>query len=307
VVRLNLVNPCSAQSSQSEASIQWQPDRNPKTRLLTQQQVSPKRKKPQRRYSSDEVADIIRIGLQTEAGKTANTVDHDELISIGSEVGVSSEQIDIAVRLLEEEQQTNDKERLLWLKFKTHTVVFVGVNLLCITINLLTGVDVFWSGYVLITMGIFLLAHYAGLRYTPEVLQMAVDRTRRIAKHRYQETIEDDVNVEFSIDDDYSPLSTTEGLIFIEEDRLVIEHESVDSVLGIFKSGIKRAEIKLDDIAKVKLQPKFWSSELVLQGRSLRTFRKLPGNSAGTLYLKINKQSNTAALNLVDQIKKLAH
>ena len=265
--------------------------------------AAPPKTKSQRRYSSDEVADIIRIGLQTEAGKTDNTIDHDELISIGKEVGVSDEQIDIAVRLLEEEQQTSDKERLLWLKFKTHTVVFVGVNLLCITINLLTGVNVFWSGYVLITMGIFLLAHYAGLRYAPEVLQMAMDRTKRIAKSRYQGIIQDDVNVSFSVADS-SGLMTSEGLLFIEEDQLIIEHQTVDSVVGIIKSGIKRTEIKLGEIAQAKLQPKFWSSELMLQGRSLRTFRHLPGSSAGTLYLKINKESNKAAVNLVNQITR---
>lgn len=260
--------------------------------------------KSQRRYSSDEVADIIRIGLQNEAGNADNTIDHDELISIGKEVGVSDEQIDIAVRLLEQEQQTNDKDRLLWLKFKTHTVVFVGVNLLCITINLLTGSDVFWSGYVLITMAIFLLAHYAGLRYAPEVLQMAVDHTKRIAKYKYKEIIEDDINVSFTVADS-SGLMQSEGLIFIEDDRIIIEHQTMDSVLGIFKSSIKRTEIQMDDIAKVKLQPNFWSSELVIQGRSLRTFRNLPGSSGGSLYLKINRQSNTAALNLADQIANL--
>ena len=260
--------------------------------------------KSQRRYSSDEVADIIRIGLQNEAGNADNTIDHDELISVGKEVGVSDEQIDIAVRLLEQEQQSNDKDRLLWLKFKTHTVVFVGVNLLCITINLLTGSDVFWSGYVLITMAIFLLAHYAGLRYAPEVLQMAVDHTKRIAKYKYKEIIEDDINVSFTVADS-SGLMQSEGLIFIEDDRIIIEHQTMDSVLGIFKSSIKRTEIQMDDIAKVKLQPNFWSSELVIQGRSLRTFRNLPGSSGGSLYLKINRQSNTAALNLADQIANL--
>ena len=260
--------------------------------------------KSQRRYSSDEVADIIRIGLQNEAGNADNTIDHDELISIGKEVGVSDEQIDIAVRLLEQEQQANDKDRLLWLKFKTHTVVFVGVNLLCITINLLTGSDVFWSGYVLITMAIFLLGHYAGLRYAPEVLQMAVDHTKRIAKYKYKEIIEDDINVSFTVADS-SGLMQSEGLIFIEDDRIIIEHQTMDSVLGIFKSSIKRTEIRMDDIAKVKLQPNFWSSELVIQGRSLRTFRNLPGSSGGSLYLKINRQSNTAALNLADQIANL--
>lgn len=261
------------------------------------------RKKSQRRYSSDEVADIIRIGLQNEAGKPDNTIDHDELISIGKEVGVSDEQIDIAVQLLEEEQQTKDKERLLWLRFKTHTAVFFGVNLLCIAINLATGTEVFWAGYVLLGMGLFLLGHYAGLRYAPELVQIAMDRTRLIATRKYRGMIEDDVNVSFTVADP-SGLMQSEGLLFIEEDRLVIEHQTVDAVLGIFKTGIKKTEIQLGDIASVKLQPNFWSSELVLQGRSLRTFRNLPGSTSGVLCLKINRQSSTAAMNLVDEISR---
>jgi len=133
---------------------------------------------------------------------------------------------------------------------------------------------------------------------------MAVDHTKRIAKYKYKEIIEDDINVSFTVADS-SGLMQSEGLIFIEDDRIIIEHQTMDSVLGIFKSSIKRTEIQMDDIAKVKLQPNFWSSELVIQGRSLRTFRNLPGSSGGSLYLKINRQSNTAALNLADQIANL--
>lgn len=269
----------------------------------TKQKAASAKDKSQRRYSSDEVADIIRIGLQHEAGSTANTVDHDELISIGKEVGVSDEQIEIAVHLLEQEQQAKDKEGLLWLRFKSHAVVFVGVNLLCITINLLTGTDTFWSGYVLLGMGLFLLGHYAGLRYAPELVEMAMDHTRRLAIGSHRNAVEDDVNVSFKVSHS-SGLIESEGLLFIEEDRLVIEHQTVDAVFGVFKTGIKKTEIPFNDITNVRLEPKFWKSELVFHGRSLRTFRALPGSSSGILCLKINRQSNAAAMNLVEEISR---
>ncbi|PCJ22580.1 MAG: hypothetical protein COA96_13915 [SAR86 cluster bacterium] len=272
-------------------------------RMSKNKKTSTTREKPQRRYSSDEVADIIRIGLKHESGNPDNTIDHDELISIGKEVGVNVEQIDIAVSLLEEEQKNKDKEKVLWLRFKTHSSVFIGVNLLCIVINLFSGIGNFWSAYVLLGTGIFLLGHYAGLRYAPEFLQMALDHTRHIMIDKNQGAVEDDVNVGFKVADS-SGLMESEGLLFIEEGRLVIEHQTVDAVLGIIKTGIKKTEINLGDIVRANLQPKFWSSELVLQGNSLRTFRNLPGNSSGTLYLKINKQSINAALNLIDEISK---
>jgi len=233
---------------------------------------------------------------------TASTIDHDDLISIGKEVGVDDEQIDLAVHLLEKEQQTKDRESRLWLRFKAHSAVFVGINALCIVINMLTtGTDVLWSAYVFFGMGLFLLGHYVGLRFAPEFIQMAVDRTMQLATSKVQQVVEDDVNVSFTVADS-SGLMESDGLLFVEEGELVIEHQTTDSVLGILKSGVKETTIELKDIVSAKLEPKFWSSELVLQGRSLKTFRNLPGNTGGILRLKIKKQSHTAALNLVDEI-----
>ncbi len=256
-----------------------------------------------RRYSSDEVADIIRLGLQEEIGKTANTVDHEELIAIGKEVGVNDEQIDRAVHLLEEEQQTRDKEENLWLRFKAHVAVFLGVNLLCLTLNLFTGLGVFWAGYVLLGMGLFLLGHYAGLRYAPEFVQMAMDRTRLYARSKYQSIVEDDENVGFTIPGS-SGLLHAEGMLFLEEQGLVIEHQTVFGMSGIFKTSVKETEIPLNDLARIKLEPGFWNSELVIQGRSLKTLRHLPGRASGGVRLKINRQSNRAAQNLENEINK---
>jgi hypothetical protein len=44
----------------------------------------------QRRYSSDEVADIIPLSLRDEKRRhSANSVDYDELLAIARDVGVS--------------------------------------------------------------------------------------------------------------------------------------------------------------------------------------------------------------------------
>ncbi len=259
-----------------------------------------------RRYSSEEVTDIIRISLQNESGNMANTIDHDELIAIGKEVGVSGEQIDRAVHLFEGEQKAKDKENELWLKFKAHVAVFVGVNLLCIIINLLTGIEYFWAAYVLLGMGLFLLGHYAGLRYAPEFVQMAMDRTKDYAHSRYQATSEEEANVAFTVAD-ASGLMATQGLLFIDDDSLVIEHQTIDGVLGMLKTSIKETKIPLREITLAKLEQNLWSSEFVLQTRSPRTLRNIPGRFSGILRLKINRQSNNAASFLLKEInsKKL--
>lgn len=85
----------------------------------------------ERRYSSDEVADIIRLSLQDESRKHSdNSIDYAELLLIAKDVGVDSDRIDHAVHLLEEELQTRDKERALWARFKGHAQLFAGINLL---------------------------------------------------------------------------------------------------------------------------------------------------------------------------------
>lgn len=257
-----------------------------------------------RRFSSDEVADIIRISLQQESTNADNSIDHDELITIGREVGVTAAQIDQAVQLLEEQQKTRDKEQLLWVRFKAHCFSFITVNLFCIVLNLVTGTDVFWAGYVLLGWGLFLLGHYAGLRYAPEFVQMAMNRTRLLASETFEEIPGDNVNVGFTVAD-ASGLMGSEGLVFMEDDKVKIEYQTSDSVLGILKTAVKEASIAVADIATAKIEHKFWSTELVLQSRSLKIFRSLPGHSSGTLRLKINRQSGVAAQNLVDTINKL--
>lgn len=255
-----------------------------------------------RRFSSDEVADIIRLSLQDENRNSENSIDHEELISIGKEVGVSQEQIDRAVGLLEDEHQTKDKERLLWLRFKGHCFTFVFVNLLCISINIFTGTESFWAGYVLFGTGLFLLGHYAGLRYAPDFVEMATERTRMHAFGPPQAEVAADANVNFTVSDP-SGLMESEGMVYVKDGQLYLEYQTSDSVLGLLKTSIKTVEVDLAGITRSSLEHKFWSSELVLQGRSMRIFGSAPGSSSGTLRLKISKQYHSAALNLLKQLK----
>lgn len=266
---------------------------------------APEKKEPEnsRRYSSDEVADIIRLSLQDENRNSENSIDHEELISIGKEVGVSQEQIDLAVGLLEDEHQTKDKERLLWLRFKSHCFTFVFVNLLCISINIFTGTESFWAGYVLFGTGLFLLGHYAGLRYAPDFVEMATERTRIHAFGQPQIEVAEDANVSFTVSDP-SGLMESSGLVYVKDGQLNLEYQTSDSVLGLLKGSIKSVQVDSADIIHCSLEHKFWSSELVLQGRSMRVFGSAPGSTSGTLRLQIGKQYHSAALNLLNQLKR---
>jgi len=254
-----------------------------------------------RRYSSDEVADIIRFSLMDESAKPDEAVDHDELLSIGKEFGVDDAQIDRAIRSLEKERRTKDKEQQLWQKFKAHCMASIAVMVLCVIINIFTGIAVFWSGFVVLGMGLFLLGHYAGVRYAPEFVEMAFERSRGLARNYYEDQHVDDVNVAFNVWDS-SGLLESDGLISFADDTLKVEYQTTDSVLGLFKTSVKEIEIAVGDIRQARIERKMFGSELVLQGGSLRILRNLPGSTGGNFRIKINRQSQLAAQNLVDGI-----
>jgi len=257
-----------------------------------------------RRYSSEEVADIIRISLRDEARRADDTVDYKELLAIAAEMGVDKDQVTRAVLLLEEEQLAHDKESELWVRFRTHGFLFIAVNLLCVTINVIGNFSTFWSMYVLFGWGLFLLGHYAGLRYAPQFVEIAMDRTRQLANNHYQALFEDDSNVGFTSTDS-TGMSQTQGLASIEGEKLMLEYQTMDAFLGLLKSSIKVVEIPVQDLSNIRLEQRLWNADLVLQGKNMRVLKNAPSSSAGKLRLRINRQSARAASELVQTAREI--
>ena len=254
---------------------------------------------PDRRYSSDEVADIIRLSLQDESRPSGDALlDYDELVAIAKDVGVSSEQIDRAVFMLQEEQQTREKERGLWLRLKAHALVFAGVNLLLVAINLISGSDIFWALYSIFGWGLFLLGHYAGLRYAPQFVEMATQRTRNMMDMGYQSGGTGEEQVLFTTRDPMG-MTETSGIIRLEDGKLIVEYQTIDAIMGLVKSAIKTQEIPLDKLISVRIDQKLWSADLVLQGKTMAALSDLPGVSRGQLRVKLNRQSVNAAKALI--------
>lgn len=257
----------------------------------------------QRRYSSEEVADIIRLSLKDETRQSDNSVDYDELLAIAKEVGVDAENVDRAVHLLEEEQGARDKEAYLWSRFRTHCGIFIGANLLFIAMNVVGDSDTFWSMSVLFGWGLFLLGHYAGLLYAPQFVELAMERTQNLANNRVQEFFADDGTVGFKVLDNWD-LTETDGMITCEDDKLVVEYQSQDSLIGIWQSKVKSVEIPISEITSIRLDRKMWAADLVMQGKRMRVFNNLPGSQGGALRVKINRQSQNAAAKLVQEVKE---
>jgi hypothetical protein len=266
-------------------------------------QLKAKSQTASRRYSSDEVADIIRLGLLNDAGEAEDTVDYKELVSIGKDLGVSAETIDRSILLLEQQQESKVQDRQLWQKFRVHCLIFISVSIASVLINFMAGLEEFWSAYIVIAMGLFVLGHYVGLRYSPESLQKALERTSELARSSASGYLVNDENVSFKIEDP-SGFMESEGIIYLEEDKLQFEFKTFDSMLGLFRSQLKEVSVSLSEIKTIQLQQKFWSSELVIQGRNMKAFRHLPGVGAGKLVLKVKREAQQAALTLVLDVKQ---
>ena len=257
---------------------------------------------PDRRYSSEEVADIIRLSLQDESRRNNDAlIDYDELIAIANDVGVTSDQIDHAVYMLQEAQQTRDKESSLLLRFKAHALLFAAVNLLLIAINLLTGSDTFWAMYSVFGWGLFLLGHYAGLRYAPQFVEMAMQRARNLMDLQQQNIADTDEQVLFSTTDSLG-MTETSGMLRLDAGKLVMEYQTIDALLGVVKSSVKVLEIPVSNLSAARIDQKLWSADLVLQGKSMGVLSSVPGSNRGQLRVKLNRESVLAAKVLISHI-----
>lgn len=264
--------------------------------------TSKQKRAMERRYSSDEVADIVRLSLQNEDRRSDNSVDYEELLTIARDMGVEREQVDRAVQLLEEEQQTRDKEQYLWQRFRSHALVFAATNLFLVTLNIFGDSDSFWSLNVIFGWGLFLLGHYAGLRYAPQFVEMAMQRTRGMVGEQYQHLFDNDDRVIFCTSDPMG-LTDTHGMLSIEDDNLMLEYQTRDAMLGMIKTSVKLVEIPVSELSSARMEQKLWRAELVLQGKNMRVFGNAPGAQRGQLRLKINRQSIQAANELLDEIR----
>jgi len=268
--------------------------------------MNSKKEPSERRYSSEEVADIIRLSMQSDNPDRSNSVDYEELVSIARDVGVDADQIDRAVHLLEEEQMTKEKEQLLWRRFNAHAMSFGAVNVFLFLLNILTNPGYFWFLYVIFGWGLFLLGHYLGLRYAPQFVELAMQHTRRFGSNTYQSLLDSEDQVLFT-DSDSMNLTDTQGMISMGDEHLVIEYQTADSMVGLLKTGVKVMEIPFGEIAGARLEQKLWSTEFVLQGKSMRSLGKYSGAKRGSIRVKIARGSTNAANELIDQLNdKLA-
>lgn len=80
------------------------------------------------------------------------------------------------------------------------------------------------------------------------------------------------------------------GLLHIKKEKLVLEFDKKDGFVGIIKSGVQEAEIPYGELESISYNKKFFRGEIILDGKSMKTFKDVPGAEQGTCRLKISRK-----------------
>lgn len=133
-----------------------------------------------RKYSDADVRAILDRALSQSA--TPDGLSHDELLTIGEQVGVPREALSRAAHELHEEQLQSEAQRAItarrrrWLGY--HAALFALVNALAFAVNFLTTPGEWWSLFSIVPWAFALLLH-AGLTSALPISEAAVDRQRQ--------------------------------------------------------------------------------------------------------------------------------
>jgi hypothetical protein len=155
--------------------------------------------------------------------------------------------------------------------------------------------------YSVFGWGLFLLGHYAGLRYAPQFVEMAMQRARNLMDLQQLDSADTDEQVLFSTTDSLG-MTETSGMLRLDAGKLVMEYQTIDALLGVVKSSVKVVEIPVSNLSAARIDQKLWSADLVLQGKSMGVLSSVPGSNRGQLRVKLNRESVLAAKVLISHI-----
>jgi len=141
-----------------------------------------------RKYDDAEVRDIIDRALRTDGGRDLN---HEQLVAIGSEVGISREAMERAAREVEASREVTSAEtrvvarRRRW--FASHAWSYLLVNAFLFAINFLTTPGEWWVLFPVLGWGLALSLH-ARFALPRHVSERALARERKRMQERRLES-----------------------------------------------------------------------------------------------------------------------
>lgn len=108
---------------------------------------------------------------------------------------------------------------------------------------------------------------------------------------------EDDFMIPFKIHGVNAGFTEVDGLLKIEKDRLSLEFESADAIIGIVKSDLKEVTIPFESIKKVEFVKKWFSAQIFIYTRNIAALKDVPGSKSGMVRLSIKRNQKREAMN----------
>ena len=97
--------------------------------------------------------------------------------------------------------------------------------------------------------------------------------------------------------DAYEGFAETEGMIREGKEKISIEYQTKDAIIGYFKSDLKTLDISFDDINDILFDSGFFSSKLRIQLKSLQAIKDFPTTKGNEIHLPISRKNRKQAKN----------
>lgn len=264
---------------------------------------SPTKAPPEpRSYSNEEVSEIIRVALRGMDETRSNTVAYSEMLSIARDFGLTEHDISRAFDEINQTRHEKQIESKVQLSLKVHALVFAVVQVALFAINGLSGAENWWALYVLVSWGALLALHVILSRYVPAAVHKMLTPPDWDGGCSVDSAGTEQVR--FSIPELYHGLAKSTGMLRIDEDCLVIEFETTDTVFGALKSGVREVSVPIQELASVRLDRQFWNTKLILRGHRLKSFEDVPGHNAGEVRLTLDKQARVEGERIVRELSR---
>jgi hypothetical protein len=262
------------------------------------------KEKVDRYYSGDEVSEIIRLALKGVDYEASNSVDHQELMTIGKEFGLCEEEINTAYEKLQDQRDTSELKELLGIQLKMVGFLMFAIALLLFAIDFFFYPEESFAQFALPGLMMAIIVCGLQFRYFPKLASSIFATSSKLETGSVASFSTRRLVIYRKAIGDYRGRYIEKGLVRVEDDYLLMEYRRYDILIWNKKSEIEEMKIPLAEIIGVQLERKFWMSKLVLKARSLKTFDNVPGESSGSLHLTFYPRARISARNLTKEIER---
>lgn len=260
-----------------------------------------------RSYSNEEVSEIIRVALSKADTVVDGEVNHDELVSIGREFGLSEADLARAYGSILLARREDEVEQKTMLFFYVHLTVFGVVCFGLFLINMLTDPAHWWWQFVVVSWGMLLGIHGILSKYLPQVASSMFGTVMELSSEFVESRTgisTSSPRVHFKIPQLNWGMAEAQGIVELVDDTLVLEYEVKDTVLRAIKSRSREIRVPVDEIDYVRLDRRFSCTRLHLRGRRVRTFSDVPGAEGGEIKLTFDKSARAASEHLARDLRE---